>query len=193
MKDLNDKVVVITGAGSGMGREMALLAARRGALLAVSDWNEEALAEPVDLLKEAGVRELRSDVVDVSDRAAMGEWATAVVEQFGRVDCAFNCAGRNSNLGVAGSTGEDLDAEFARRVGQAHRRFGSPRVLERVGQALLDDPVHGQPGADRDRLRMTLLDQLGRVPGGADPGHQVGQRLGDRGPAGSGLLVRAAG
>ena len=41
MKDLNDKVVVITGAGSGMGREMALLAARRGALLAVSDWNED--------------------------------------------------------------------------------------------------------------------------------------------------------
>jgi NAD(P)-dependent dehydrogenase (short-subunit alcohol dehydrogenase family) len=93
MKDLNDKVVVITGAGSGMGREMALLAARRGALLAVSDWNESALAETVDLLKEAGVRELRSDVVDVSDRAAVADLATAVVDQFGRVNMIVNNAG----------------------------------------------------------------------------------------------------
>ena len=93
MKDLNDKVVVITGAGSGMGREMALLAARRGALLAVSDWNEEALAETVDLLKEAGARELRSDVVDVSDRAAVADLARAVVEQFGRVNMVVNNAG----------------------------------------------------------------------------------------------------
>ena len=70
MTSLDDKVVVITGAGSGIGRELALQAARKGALLAISDWNEQSLAETVDLLKAAGVRELRSDVVDVSDRAA---------------------------------------------------------------------------------------------------------------------------
>ncbi len=93
MKSLEDKVVVITGAGSGMGREMALVAAGRGALVAVSDWNAEGLAETVDLLKAAGVRELRSDVVDVSDRAAVAEWATAVAEQFGRVNMVVNNAG----------------------------------------------------------------------------------------------------
>ena len=71
MKNLDNAVVVITGAGSGMGREMALLAARQGALLAVSDWNEQGLAETVDLVKDAGAREVRSDVVDVSDRAAV--------------------------------------------------------------------------------------------------------------------------
>ena len=68
-------------------------AARQGALLAISDWNEQGLAETVDLLKAAGVRELRSDVVDVSDRAAMAEWATAVAEQFGRVNMVVNNAG----------------------------------------------------------------------------------------------------
>ncbi len=93
MKTLEDKVVVITGAGSGMGREMAMLAARRGARLAVSDWNEQSLDETVDLLKGAGARELRSDVVDVSDRSAVAALAEAVVEQFGRVDMVVNNAG----------------------------------------------------------------------------------------------------
>ncbi|MFL6155169.1 MAG: SDR family NAD(P)-dependent oxidoreductase [Marmoricola sp.] len=93
MKSLNDKVVVITGAGSGMGREMALKAAREGALLAISDWNPEGLAETVDLCKSVGAKELRSDVIDVSDRAAMATWATAVAEQFGRVNMIVNNAG----------------------------------------------------------------------------------------------------
>jgi NAD(P)-dependent dehydrogenase (short-subunit alcohol dehydrogenase family) len=93
VKSLENKVVVITGAGSGMGREMSLIAARQGALLAVSDWNEQALAQTVDLLKGAGVRELRSDVVDVADRASVAALAQAVVEQFGRVNVMINNAG----------------------------------------------------------------------------------------------------
>jgi NAD(P)-dependent dehydrogenase (short-subunit alcohol dehydrogenase family) len=90
---LENKVVVITGAGSGIGRQLALRAAREGALLAISDWDEQGLAESVDLLKAAGVRELRSDQVDVSDRAALAEWATAVAGQFGRVNMVINNAG----------------------------------------------------------------------------------------------------
>lgn len=93
MKNLDNAVVVITGAGGGMGREMALIAARQGALLAVSDWNEQALAETVDLLKAAGARELRSDVVDVSEREDVATWAAAVAEQFGRVNMLVNNAG----------------------------------------------------------------------------------------------------
>ena len=93
MKNLENAVVVITGAGSGMGREMSLIAARQGALLAVADWNETGLAETVDLLKAAGVREVRSDVVDVSDREAVATWAAAVADQFGRVNVLVNNAG----------------------------------------------------------------------------------------------------
>jgi NAD(P)-dependent dehydrogenase (short-subunit alcohol dehydrogenase family) len=109
MKTLDSKVVVITGAGSGMGREMALIAARNGALLAVSDWNEEGLAETVDLLKAAGVRELRSDVVDVSDRQAVAALAVAVVEQFGRVNMVVNNAGVTVTGDFEEMTYEDFD------------------------------------------------------------------------------------
>jgi NAD(P)-dependent dehydrogenase (short-subunit alcohol dehydrogenase family) len=91
-RTLNGKVVVITGAGGGMGREMALLAAGQGALLALSDWDADALAGTVDLVKGRGA-EVRSDVVDVSDRAAVAQWATAVVGQLGRVDVLVNNAG----------------------------------------------------------------------------------------------------
>ena len=93
MKNLDNAVVVITGAGGGMGREMSLIAARQGALLAISDWNEQALAETVDLVKAAGARELRSDVVDVSKREDVATWAAAVAEQFGRVNMLVNNAG----------------------------------------------------------------------------------------------------
>jgi NAD(P)-dependent dehydrogenase (short-subunit alcohol dehydrogenase family) len=93
MKSFENKVVVITGAGSGIGRATALNVASRGALLAVSDWNEDGLAETVELLKNAGVREVRADRLDVSDREAFAAYAVAVKDQFGRVNAVFNNAG----------------------------------------------------------------------------------------------------
>jgi NAD(P)-dependent dehydrogenase (short-subunit alcohol dehydrogenase family) len=106
MKTLDNKVVVITGAGSGIGRALALDVAAKGALLAVSDWNETALAETVELLKNAGVREVRSDVLDVSDRAAFVAYAAAVKGQFGRVNVVVN------NAGVS-HTGPVTEMEYA--------------------------------------------------------------------------------
>ena len=49
---------VITGAGSGIGRALALNVADKGARVAISDWNEAGLNETVELLKNAGVAEL---------------------------------------------------------------------------------------------------------------------------------------
>ncbi len=109
MKTLDDKVVVITGAGSGIGRALALDLAGRGALLALSDVDEAGLAATVDLVKGAGAREVRSDRLDVADRAAFTAYAAAVAEQFGRVNVVIN----NAGVALAGDLGdltyEDMD------------------------------------------------------------------------------------
>ena len=93
MKSLKDKVVVITGAGSGIGRALALDLARRGSLLALSDVNETGLAETVRLVEDAGVAKVRSDRLDVADRDAFARYALDVVEDFGRVNVVINNAG----------------------------------------------------------------------------------------------------
>jgi NAD(P)-dependent dehydrogenase (short-subunit alcohol dehydrogenase family) len=93
MKTLKDKVVVITGAGSGIGRALAVEVARRGSLVAVSDVDEAGLAETVELAKAAGASEVRADRLDVADRAAFAAYALAVREHFGRVNVVVNNAG----------------------------------------------------------------------------------------------------
>lgn len=92
MKSLKDKVVVITGAGSGIGRALALETARRGGAVAISDVNEAGLNETVALVKEIGA-EVKADKLDVSDRAAFLAYADAVAEHFGRVNVIINNAG----------------------------------------------------------------------------------------------------
>lgn len=93
MKTLENKVVVITGAGSGIGRALALECARRGSLLALSDVDEAGLAETADQARAAGAREVRTDRLDVADRDAMTAYAASVADQFGRVNVVVNNAG----------------------------------------------------------------------------------------------------
>ena len=93
MQTLVDKVVVITGAASGIGRALAVDVARRGSKVAISDIDDAGLAETVDLVRTAGAREVRSDRLDVADRAAFAAYAEAVAEHFGRVDVVVNNAG----------------------------------------------------------------------------------------------------
>lgn len=93
MKALDGKVVVITGAGSGIGRELALNAATRGAVLALSDIDEVGLMETAERARTRMAREVRTDKLDVSDRAAMASYAASVKEELGRVNVVVNNAG----------------------------------------------------------------------------------------------------
>ena len=106
---VSDKVVVITGAGSGIGRALAVRAARGGALLALSDWHAEGLAETVRLVEHAGAAKVSHDVVDVSDRDAVRRWAAGVVEEHGRVNLVVNNAGVTATGDFTDLAYDDLD------------------------------------------------------------------------------------
>ena len=109
LSHVTDKVVVITGAGSGIGRALAVRAARGGALLALSDWHAEGLAETVRLVEHAGAAKVSHDVVDVSDRDAVRRWAAGVVEEHGRVNLVVNNAGVTATGDFTDLAYDDLD------------------------------------------------------------------------------------
>jgi len=93
MKTLDGKVVVITGAGSGIGRELAVQAAAQGAVLALGDWDGNGLVETARLAAERTHHEVRTEKIDVRDREAVRAWAPSLREELGRVNVVVNNAG----------------------------------------------------------------------------------------------------
>lgn len=108
MKNFKDKVAAITGAGSGMGRELAVELARRGCHLALSDVNDEGLADTVRLVEDTGVKVTHAHL-DVADRKAVFAWADAVVRDHGKVNLIFNNAGVALAATVEGMSYEDFE------------------------------------------------------------------------------------
>jgi NAD(P)-dependent dehydrogenase (short-subunit alcohol dehydrogenase family) len=90
---LDGRVVVITGAASGIGRALALEAARRGASLAISDVDTPGLQQTADQVKDLTGREARTDKLDVRDREAWKAYADVIRSELGRVDVLVNNAG----------------------------------------------------------------------------------------------------
>jgi len=86
------KVCVITGAGSGIGRALALNLAGQGAKLALSDMDSVGLAETVQQVEALGA-DVKSDHLDVTQREAVLSYADAVVAHFGKVNQVYNNAG----------------------------------------------------------------------------------------------------
>ena len=106
---LQDKVVVVTGAGSGIGRSLAVLAARHGARVAISDVDAAGLAETADLVKQVSGLEAHTDKLDVRDRDAVKAYAAAVADELGGVDAVVNNAGVALNGDFAALDYESLE------------------------------------------------------------------------------------
>ncbi|MBA4026164.1 MAG: short chain dehydrogenase [Gordonia sp.] len=92
MKNFTGKVAVVTGAGSGMGRDLALQLAGKGALVAISDVNPAGLEETERLLKAQGAQ-VHAQLLNVAEREAVLEYADTVAEHFGKVNLVINNAG----------------------------------------------------------------------------------------------------
>jgi short-subunit dehydrogenase len=90
--ELQGKVIVVTGAGSGMGRELALELVRRKAKVALVDFRKETLAETVKLVNELG-GSCSSHVLDVSDAKAVAALPAEVKKALGDSDALINNAG----------------------------------------------------------------------------------------------------
>jgi NAD(P)-dependent dehydrogenase (short-subunit alcohol dehydrogenase family) len=100
------KVAVVTGAGSGIGRELAYGLARRGARLALSDVDEAGLAVTATQARALGA-EVHTARLDVSDRDAVLRYAEQVVAQYGVVHQVYN------NAGIAGAGTTVLDSDWS--------------------------------------------------------------------------------
>lgn len=85
-----NKVCVITGAASGIGRALSLALAEQGAVLALSDVNAEGLAQTQTML---GGAKLVTDILDVADKDAIAAYPARVAESLGPADYVFNVAG----------------------------------------------------------------------------------------------------
>jgi NAD(P)-dependent dehydrogenase (short-subunit alcohol dehydrogenase family) len=114
---LEGKTALITGGGGGIGRATALAFAREGARVAVTDVVLESAEETVAQVSAAGGQAMPLSG-DVTDAAAVEKMVKAVVEAYGRLDCAFNNAGISSNqVGGAGKrTHEWADASVDRML-----------------------------------------------------------------------------
>lgn len=106
-----NKVFVITGAGSGIGRALALEIARQGGQLALSDISSAALGETVAQLPLG--TQCCSYVLDVSDRDAVFRHAEEVVAHFGGVHYVINNAGTSVMATVEHSTLEEIERVLA--------------------------------------------------------------------------------
>ncbi len=107
MNRLQDKVGLVTGAGSGIGRSAALALAQEGAKVVVADIVTEGGEETVKIIRETGGQAIfvKTDVTQEQQVEAMVQ---AAMDNFGKLDCAFNNAGMDGDTASLTSCSQEL-------------------------------------------------------------------------------------
>ncbi len=110
----DNRVIAITGAGSGIGRALARNLADKGAVLALADKDAAGLAETRALL---GNRPASTTVLDVTDTGALTAWIDGAVAEFGRLDGIINNAGLSVTAPFVDTPRADFDRVMAVNFG----------------------------------------------------------------------------
>lgn len=112
MSDTETKIALVTGAGSGVGRDTALLMADAGYTVVLVSRTEANLQATADYIREEGRPDAQSLVLptDVSDSVAVEKMAQTILEQYGRIDAVANCAGSAPLQPIDRMTDEIIDA-----------------------------------------------------------------------------------
>jgi butyryl-CoA dehydrogenase len=188
MKQFTDKVAVVTGAGSGIGKEVALQLAAKGAYLVISDVNKNSLRETAAAI---GKSACDHHIVDVGNSEQVFAFADKVLQKHGHIDILVNNAGFalgkitfrdikmedyhrivNVNLwGVINHTKAFLESMLTRP--EAHiinisSVFGIIGVKEQVPYCTTKFAVRGFTEALRMELRGTNISTTCVHPGGID-------------------------
>lgn len=138
MNVLKDKVMLITGGNSGIGRATALVAAREGAKVVIAARGAARGAEVVQEIKASG-GEAIFVATDVSRIAEIAALVRATVETFGRLDCAFNNA---AEIGRSATTHELLEEDFDHTIAVNLKGVWGCMKYE-IQQMLHQDPSGG--------------------------------------------------
>ena len=136
---LKDKVAVITGAATGIGRASAVRFAREGARVVIGDVNDAEAEETLRLARDGGadVRYVRCDVCSTADVDALVQ---AAVDAHGRLDIIFNNAGKNFFGKVHETSDADWDDCLSLNLGGIFRgmRAALPHMLRQGGGSIIN-------------------------------------------------------
>lgn len=113
MFDLTEKVAVVTGASSGLGKQMARALVRQGASLVILARRYERLEEFKPELEKLGAKKVLPIKCDVTSSDDINNAAAMTEKEFGRVDILLNCAGSSKDKGVIDMSDEEWDFTIA--------------------------------------------------------------------------------
>ena len=113
MFDLKGRVAVVSGASSGLGKQMSLALARQGAKLVILARRYERLEEFKPELIKAGAEDVLPIKCDVTSSEDIDKAAEMTEKEFGKVDILLNCAGSSKDKGVVDMTDEEWDFTIA--------------------------------------------------------------------------------
>lgn len=148
MFDLTGRVVVVSGASSGLGRQMSVGFAKQGADLVVLARRVEKLESLANEIKEMGRRCLAIQC-DVTKSDQVDAAAKKAEEEFGKVDVLVNCAGSAKSAGVLNMTNEEwdftIDADM-NSVFYVTRAFGNIMKNNNYGRIINIASMYGMVG-----------------------------------------------